>query len=102
MSFCFGVVKSLHYFYMGIRFHDDAVCVFIVEVYEPCFRGEHSALCFDGSQNFLFHPSVNRGFRIACDSAHVGAVEKVGFCVPFIFEPQLEIFGRLTVQHRVD
>ena len=44
MSFCFGVVKSLHYSYMGIRFHDDAVSVFIVEVYEPCFRCEHSAL----------------------------------------------------------
>ena len=59
MSFCFGVVKSLHYSYMGIRFHDDAVSVFIVEVYEPCFRCEHSALSLSlcvhcASQALLF------------------------------------------------
>ena len=87
MSFCFGVVKSLHYFYMGIRFHDDAICVFIVEVYEPCFRCEHSALSFDGSQNFLFHPSVDRRFCVTSDSADIVAEEQVGFCEPFIFEP---------------
>ena len=87
MSFCFGVVKSLHYFYMSIRFHYDSVSVLAVEVYEPCLGCDDSALRFDGSQGFLFHPSVDRGFCISCDSTHVGTVEEVRFCVPFIFEP---------------
>ena len=75
---------------MGIRFHYDSVSVFAVEVYEPSLCCDDSALGLDGSQGFLFHPSVDRRFRVTCDSADIVAEEQVGFYKPFIIRKLIE------------
>ena len=81
-----GIV-SCEKFDVSIGFHYDTVCVFAVEVNEPSLCCDDSALGLDGSQGFLFHPSVDRRFRVTCDSADIVAEKQVGFCEPFIFEP---------------